>query len=100
MKSARFFFLVCLFSFSTLAGLQAAGPDGVSVIVGEKKIWLVAEEFPFDNLSVRILDANGKVVLEQVFTPKDRNWSLDLSQLPSGNYTLRHGQDGVKKFSR
>lgn len=100
MKSARFFFLVCLFSFSTLAGLQAAGPDGVSVIVGEKKIWLVAEEFPFDNLSVKILDANGKVVLEQVFTPKDRNWSLDLSQLPSGNYTLRHGQDGVKKFSR
>lgn len=70
----------------------------VRVIVGEKKIWFIADETPVANLSVRVLDAAGAVALEKKLSSKNADWSLDVSALAEGQYRVQLGEVIVAQF--
>ena len=63
----------------------------VEVVVTQEMIWLMPDETPIANLPVRVLNAQGVVVLEKTFCSKTKDWSLDVSALAPGKYRILVG---------
>lgn len=63
----------------------------IEVVVTQERIWLMADEKPVQDLPVQVTDANGVVVLQQVFDSKTTEWALDVSALPAGKYKILIG---------
>lgn len=80
---------------------QAGGdPLDIKVVVSQKRIWFVADEMPMKCLKTKVLNADGKVMLEKCFTSKCSEWFLNIEELPKGEYTLHMGNDRVEKFKK
>lgn len=101
------FAIVLLFAFlfgygqdlSANSTLPNGGEPDVKIVVGQKKIWFVADEIPLHCTSISVSNLSGEVVLEKHISSKTADWSLDISGLPSGEYVLKMG--GVyKAFKR
>lgn len=91
MKTRIFAFALICFFFNALQPVSAAVPDNdpaVKVVVSAKRIWLVTDEISVKNMTVQVLDKNGKVVLEKSFSSKMTDWSLQIEQLPRGCYSV------------
>ncbi len=92
MKTRIFVFALICFFFNTLQPVSAAVPTNdpkVKVVVSAKRIWLVTDEISVKNMTVQVLDRNGKVVLEKSFSSKVTDWSLQIEQLPKGSYSVQ-----------
>ncbi len=76
---------------------QTFGPE-MKIVVSAKKIWLVHDETPVKHLAVQIRNAEGKVVIEQIFSSKNADWSLDICTLAEGEYQILVGGEVVRKF--
>ena len=101
-------FLVAVFSvFLSLAqsfasantNISGNDPD-VKVVISQKRIWLVTDEISVKSLTVRVLNAKGKVVMEKQFSSKVTDWSLRIESLPEGRYTVEVGEKKIADFSR
>ncbi len=101
-------FLVALFSLLLSLNQSVAGsnsntthndPD-VKVVVSQKRIWLVTDEISVKCLTVQVLDEKGKVVLEKHLSSKMTDWSLNITSLPDGNYSVTVGGKKMTQFSR
>ncbi len=96
-------FLIALFCVSFLQINAAAASQHdpeVKVIISPRRIWLVADEMPVKNLTVQVFDLQGKVVLEQRFSSKTADWSLDLQSLPVGRYSVVAGAQEPIRFRK
>ena len=95
-KSLILSIAIVLAFFFTSNSLWAGQNDfdnnpNIHFVITEKRLWVVGDEFPVQNLEVKISDAAGKVVLEKVFTSKTESWFLDLTNLPAGKYKVSGG---------
>ncbi len=63
----------------------------VEVVVTQDKVWLMPEEMPVANLPVRVKNSDNVTVLEKTFNAKVKDWSLDVSALPTGKYRILIG---------
>ncbi|MCB0527386.1 MAG: hypothetical protein H6575_17285 [Lewinellaceae bacterium] len=95
--------LFCLLFLS--AGPLSAMPrtdhdPEVKVVVSPKKIWLLTDEFSVKNLTVQVLDARGKVVMEKRFSSKMTDWSLRIDALPEGRYEVMLDDKKATEFER
>lgn len=103
MKKNLIAALYCAFAIflsqPVFAGRPGCDPT-VKAIFSAKRIWLVTDEMPVKKLTVQVFDANGKVVLEQHFSSKTANWSLDVETLPAGRYSLQVGTDAPINFKK
>lgn len=100
MKSL-FSFLLCLMLAFAPAALSAINPptaSEVEVIITPQRILLVADELPVKSLGVQIFDATSRVVMTQQFSSKTADWSLDVSALPVGSYTVQVGDQAPVPF--
>ncbi len=101
----KFSCIVALFCalFSTIAPATVTAathlPE-VKVIVSARRIWLVADEMPVKNLTVQVFNAAGKLVLDQKFSSKTADWSLDVTNLPAGAYTIVAGKQAPVLFKK
>ncbi len=98
-------FLIALFCalFLQMNAASAATPSNdpeVKVIVSPRRIWIVADEMPVKNLTVQVFDLQGKVVMEQKFSSKTADWSLDLQTLPAGRYSVVAGAQEPIRFRK
>ena len=101
-------FLVAVFSvFLSLAQIFASANTNISgndpdvkVVISQKRIWLVTDEISVKSLTVRVLNAKGKVVMEKQFSSKVTDWSLRIESLPEGRYTVEVGEKKIADFSR
>jgi hypothetical protein len=101
-------FLVVLFGllFSLPQNLLASpvnfsgGDPDVKVVVGTKRIWLVADEISVKHLTVQVLDEVGKIVMEKQFSSKTTDWSLRIESLPEGAYSVVVGKEKMADFKR
>lgn len=92
------FFLLA--AFPTIHAAPVSGTDDIKVVVSDKKIWVVADEMPVKCLCIKIKDAEGKVVAEKSLSSKISDWSLNVENLPKGDYTVEIGKDKKVKFHR
>ena len=103
MKNSSIVVLFCaLFlalSPSTVLAAAAHFPE-VKIIVSARRIWLIADEMPVKNLPVKIFNAAGKVVVDKQFSSKTADWSLDLTVLPAGEYTVVAGTQSPVHFRK
>ena len=74
-------------------------PD-VKVVVSQKRIWLVTDEISVKSLTVQVLNAQGKVVMEKHLSSKMTDWSLRIESLPEGKYSVLVGDKKVTDFQR
>ena len=101
-------FLVILFGllFSLPQNLSAmpsnffGGGSDIKVVVGTKRIWLVADEISVKNLTVQVLNEQGKLVMEKQFSSKTADWSLRIECLPEGRYSVVVGNEKKADFKR
>lgn len=98
-------FLIALFcalflQMNTAAATTPSNDPEVKVIVSPRRIWLVTDEMPVKKLTVQVLDTAGKVVMEQHFSSKTADWSLDLQALPAGRYTVVAGAQEPIRFRK
>lgn len=98
-------FLIALFcalflQMNTAAAAAIQHDPEVKVIVSVRRIWLVADEMPVKSLHVQVLNIDGKVVLEQHFSSKTADWSLDLQSLPTGRYSVVAGTQEPIRFRK
>ncbi|MEO6038034.1 MAG: hypothetical protein ABIQ93_06435 [Saprospiraceae bacterium] len=101
MKKSIFFALFCAL-FLQISAASAAVPSNcpeVKIVVSARRIWLVTDEIPVKSLTVQVFNAAGKVVLEQKFSSKTADWSLDLEKLPAGAYSVVAGTQAPVLFS-
>lgn len=72
-----------------------ANPDPqypyVEVIVTQDKVWLMPDEQPVASVPVQVTNTAGEVVLHKFFCSETKEWSLDVSGLPSGKYKILIG---------
>ena len=106
MKTKLLF--VCFFSLllslsqsiaASNSNISSSDPD-IKVVVSQKRIWLVTDEISVKSLTVQVLDARGKVVMEKHLSSKVADWSLRIESLPEGNYTVQVGDKKMADFSR
>lgn len=101
MKTRIFAFALICFFFNILqpvsAAVQAHVPE-VKVVVSAKRIWLVTDEIAVKNMTVKVLDHAGKVVMEKNFSSKMTDWSLQIEQLPKGSYSVQIDGRDVTAF--
>ncbi len=102
MKNSILVALICAL-FLQIAPATAATvtqfPE-VKVVVSARRIWLVADEMPVKNLQVQVFNVAGKVVLDKKFSSKTADWSLDLTALPAGEYTVVAGKQAPVHFRK
>lgn len=80
------------FSHTPVAATQ------VDVVITQKRILFVSDELPVKHLAVQVIDAANHVVMEKNFSSKTADWSLDVSDLPTGNYTVQVGTQAPVSF--
>jgi hypothetical protein len=100
MKTSALVSLLFCLLFSAAQLHADTLPGDIRVVVSEKRIFFVADETPYTNLSVKIKDNSGKTLIQKQFNSKNADWSLDVSQLPQGNYTLLVGEHQNLSFQR
>jgi hypothetical protein len=100
MKSALFSLIIAAIFLFAAPSNAANTPDDIRVVISEKKIWLVADEIPYVKLLVQIKNTNGVVVCEKVLSSKNADWSIDVSCLTKGRYTLYVGDEKTVVFDR
>ncbi len=101
MKKSFLIALFCaLFLQINFAATVPQHEPEVKVIVTPRRIWLVADETPVKSLTVQVLNLEGKVVLEQHFSSKTADWSLDLQALPTGRYSVVAGTQDPIRFRK
>ncbi len=91
--------LVCLECPTPSLSTSPSSSD-VRVILGERKIWFVADETPVSCFTARVFDVAGALVLEKNFSSKIGDWSLDLTELPAGKFRLEIGGRTVANFRK
>ncbi len=69
----------------------------IEVVVASDRIWLLPEETPQGEVHARVLDHQGKVVLEKTFCSGAESWWLDISTLAPGKYQL-HLTSGQREY--
>ncbi len=102
MKNLFLTALFCAF-FSSINAVAAMTPQHdpeVKIIISPRRIWLVADEMPVKSLQVQVFDLAGKVVLEQHYSSKTADWSLDLQALPAGRYSVVAGVQEAIRFCK
>jgi hypothetical protein len=72
----------------------------VEVVVTQEKIWLMPDEMPVANLPVRIVDSKDVQVLKKNFCSETEDWSLDVTDLPSGKYRILIGDRQVEYLEK
>jgi len=72
----------------------------VEVVVTQEKIWLMPDELPVDQLPVQVLNNNGKIVLQKVFSSDTEDWSLDVSSLSAGKYKILIGSTQTEYLTK
>jgi hypothetical protein len=100
--------LVALFSLllSLSQTLSASTPNTwggdpeIKVVVGAKRIWLVADEISVKCLTVQVQNEQGKVVMEKYLSSKVADWSLNIESLPNGKYSVVIGGKKMQSFHR
>ncbi len=98
--------VLCLFlslyhATSTAAATTSFGQDpDIKVVVSQKRIWLVTDEISVKSLTVQVMNAAGKVVMEKNFSSKMTDWSLQIGSLPAGAYTVMVGSKKMTDFKR
>lgn len=107
MKTKLFFAIALAFGIGTslLSQTSVKSPQEydfpyVEVVATQEKIWLMPEEMPVENLLVRVLDADGMQVLKKSFSSKTKDWSVDVSELPSGKYRILIGNRQVEYLDK
>jgi len=98
-------FLIALFcalflQMNTAAATTPSNDPEVKLIVSPRRIWIVADEMPVKSLIVQVFDLQGKVVMEQKFSSKTADWSLDLQALPAGRYSVVAGTQEPIRFRK
>ena len=98
-------FLIALFcalflQMNTAAAATPSNDPEVKLIVSPRRIWIVADEMPVKSLIVQVFDLQGKVVMEQKFSSKTADWSLDLQALPAGRYSVVAGTQEPIRFRK
>lgn len=63
----------------------------VEIIITQEKVWLMPDEQPVANVPVKVINASGEVILQKNFCSESKEWSLDVSGLPSGKYKIQVG---------
>ena len=76
------------------------GDPDVKVVVGTKRIWLVADEISVKHLTAQVKNEKGKIVMEKQFSSKTSDWSLHIEPLPEGDYTVVVADKKVADFRR
>lgn len=97
-KTLLFSILLSFLSLNAFANPNAG--DEYKVIISEKKIWIMADETPVSKLLVQIKDKNGKVVIEKTFSSKNADWSLSVTDLSEGEYSIWIGAEKSATFRR
>lgn len=106
MKTKLFLVILLGLLFSLPQNLSASptqifgGDPDVKVVVGTKRIWLVADEISVKYLTVQVLDEVGKIVMEKQFSSKTTDWSLRIECLPEGEYSVVVGNEKMADFKR
>jgi hypothetical protein len=105
MKTKLFLVALLGLLFSLPQNLSASpssffGGSEVKVVVGAKRIWLVADEMSVKSLTVQVLNETGKIVMEKQFSSKNADWSLRIESLPEGNYSVMVGDKKMTDFKR
>ncbi|GEM_PF-2765593 len=72
----------------------------VEVVVTQEKIWLMPDELPLDELPVQVMNNNGKVVVQKVFTSDTEDWSVDVSSLSAGKYKILIGSTQTEYLTK
>jgi hypothetical protein len=72
----------------------------VKVVVSQKRIWLVTDEISVKSLTLHVMNEQGKVVMEKIFSSKTTDWSLVITSLPSGKYSVMIGAKKMTEFER
>ena len=99
MKTKLLLTLALVVGFSYYHRAQESARSGnpepqypyVEVIVTQDKVWLMPDEQPVANVPVRVTNAAGEVILQKTFCSESKEWSLDVSGLPSGKYKIQVG---------
>ena len=98
MKALLISFLFSALSFQAIA--SSTPVNEYKVIISEKKIWIMADETPVAKLLVQIKDQKGKVVIEKTFSSKNADWSLSVTDLADGEYSIWIGSEKSTTFRR
>lgn len=72
----------------------------IKVVVSQKRIWLVTDEISVKNLTVQVMNEQGKIVMEKTLSSKMTDWSLNIESLASGKYSVMVGSKKVTAFER
>lgn len=72
----------------------------IKVVVSQKRIWLVTDEISVKNLTVQVMNEQGKVVMEKTLSSKMTDWSLNIESLTSGRYSVMIGSKKMTAFER
>jgi hypothetical protein len=72
----------------------------VEVVVTQDKIWLLPDEAPMEKLPVQVVSADGKVVLQKVFSADTEDWSLDVTNLAAGKYKILIGSNQTEYLNK
>ncbi|MCC6461394.1 MAG: hypothetical protein IT260_13045 [Saprospiraceae bacterium] len=63
----------------------------VEVVVTQEHIWLMPDEKPVSEIPVQLINDSGEVVLQKTFCSKLKDWSIGITNLPSGKYKILIG---------
>lgn len=72
----------------------------IKVVVSQKRIWLITDEISVKNLTVQVVNEQGKTVMEKQFSSKTSDWSLRIETLPAGKYSVLIGSKKMTEFKR
>lgn len=89
--TAALFALALFFNNAGLNAASLAHNPEVKIIAGVKRIWLVTDEISVKELTVQVLDAQGRVVIEKTFNSKIADWSFSVECLTEGTYQVHVG---------
>lgn len=98
MKTIFSLLLSLTLSVAAFAHIPQGATSQVEVVITQKRILLVADELPVKHLAVQIFDAAHQVIMEKDFSSKTADWSIDVSDLPTGSYSVQVGTQAPIAF--
>ncbi len=100
MTTKFFATLTFLLAFNLTQSIAAHIVPDFKVVVTEKKIFIIADETPVKCLSIVVKDHKGTVVAEKNLSSKSADWSIDVTHLAKGYYTIIVGNEHSLQFVR
>lgn len=97
MKTSFFIIALSFLTSLSLSAFNTQHEPYVKVVVTPQRILLITDETPIAPMLVEVKNAEGKVVLEKLFSSKSTDWTLCIANLPAGNYSVSAG-DKVTRF--